>query len=181
MNRIIEILAGIAIIIITILFLFHAYEKSDQIHETKGQYKLLANFDNIGGLKQGTEVMLSGVKIGNITHVELDYHYQYLAKVEISIIDEVKVPEDSTLQVASSNLLGDKHLKIIRGYSQTMLEEGKFFENTQSAVDIEDIIKKLISGFSDKNKSEYFNDKNLETKNYQEHFVDDSQEAKTIS
>ena len=31
-----------------------------------------------------------------------------------------------------------------------MLEEGKFFENTQSALDIEDAIKKLISGLSGK-------------------------------
>ena len=63
-------------------------------------YELVARFDSIEGLDVGSDVRLGGIKVGQVISQELD-PVTYLAVVRIGIAEGIRLPIDSSLQVAS--------------------------------------------------------------------------------
>jgi phospholipid/cholesterol/gamma-HCH transport system substrate-binding protein len=87
--------------------------------------------------------MLAGIKVGTVMEQTLDAE-EYLAVLKISMSMDVKLPDDSTIKIASDGLLGGKYLSIDPGGSEDYLEAGDEIRFTQGAIDLTDLIGKAI-------------------------------------
>jgi phospholipid/cholesterol/gamma-HCH transport system substrate-binding protein len=115
------------------------------------QYSVLAEFDNIAGLKTGASVEIAGVQVGQVTAINLN---DPAALVTLSLEEGVKLRDDDIASVRTKGIIGDKYIKISRGGSERFIPENGKLTETESAVDIEDIIGKIIHSFeSDPEKS----------------------------
>jgi phospholipid/cholesterol/gamma-HCH transport system substrate-binding protein len=93
----------------------------------------------------GTDVRLHGIKIGAVSAVDLDPK-NYLAIVRMNIRGNIPVPDDSSIKVTSSGLLGNPYLSIQPGGSVKNLQAGGVIANTQGSVDIMGLIGRAIYG-----------------------------------
>lgn len=148
-KHVIETIMGAVVLLVAAGFLIFAYRSSD-ISSTTG-YELYAKFDRADGLGVGSDVRISGIKVGHISGQRLDQS-NYLAEVTMTINDAVKIPADSTAEVVGDGLLGSKYLAIVPGGDEKMLEKGGRIKYTQSAVNIESLIGKFMYGGTDNNE-----------------------------
>ena len=105
-------------------------------------YALIANFDNIGGLKTRAPVKSAGVVVGRVASIGFD-NTRYNARVELSIDDRYKFPKDTTASILTSGLLGEQYIGLDAGGDNANLAAGESIKLTQSAV----VLEKLISQF----------------------------------
>ncbi len=105
-------------------------------------YSLEAEFGNISGLKEGARVEIAGVNVGKVGHISLSEADR--AKVEILVSREVRVTDDAIASIRTQGIIGDKFIKIIPGGSPEFLENGGVIFDTESALDIEELVSKYI-------------------------------------
>jgi phospholipid/cholesterol/gamma-HCH transport system substrate-binding protein len=116
-------------------------------------YKVLAKFDNVGDLKPGSPVSMSGVRIGRVEAIAFDAS-DYRAEVTLRIDPQYdRIPEDSDASIQTAGLLGGKYVGIGAGGSETFLAEGGRIEFTQSAIVLESLVNKFFANFADKGGS----------------------------
>ena len=128
--------------IISIVFLSFrvgSYNSFDK----KNAYSLVAKFENLGGLKEGSPVKASGVTIGRVKSINFDVA-QYKAKVKIYIDNGVKFPIDSSISVLTSGLLGEQYLGIESGGDDLLMVDGDEFMLTQSAMVLEKVLGQFL-------------------------------------
>lgn len=147
-NSAIETIVGAAVIIVAIVFLTYAY-RTGELGTGKGGYKITAQFESIDGVSTGTDVRMSGVKVGSVVGHKLDYK-SYEAIVTLEIDSKLKLPEDSTAKISSEGLLGGNYVSLEAGGSEKMLAEGGNITNTQSSVNLLGLIGQAV--FGDKKK-----------------------------
>lgn len=139
-----EAIIGFVVILISGLFVFHILELSKTQNIESSSTKIYAKFMNIDGIKSGTDVKIGGLKVGYVKNLEIKKeNFQIL--VSVIIRDDIKIPVDSVLAVASSGIFGSKYLAIRPGFEETYIKNGEFFENTQSSMNLEDLISKFVS------------------------------------
>lgn len=143
-----ETIVGFIVIIIAVGFFVFAYNKSN-VSKSSGGYKLTANFQNIDGITSGSDVKLAGINIGRVDSVTLN-NDTYYASIQLLIDDSIKIPVDSSAIVSSSGLLGGKYIRINPGASDDNLVNGDKIRFTQSALNIEDLIGKLMYSLTSK-------------------------------
>ncbi|HJD57891.1 MAG TPA: outer membrane lipid asymmetry maintenance protein MlaD [Rickettsia endosymbiont of Ceroptres masudai] len=147
-QNIIETIIGFVVLIIALLFLIFAYKTGSSITSSKG-YQVTANFQSAEGIAVGSDVMISGIKIGSVKKITLDPNSFY-ASVYLNINDDVKIPTDSKAQVVTSGLLGGKYISIVPGNDDENLAANEEIRYTQSAINIESLINKIVSSFGSK-------------------------------
>ncbi|MBF0518830.1 MAG: outer membrane lipid asymmetry maintenance protein MlaD [Nitrospirae bacterium] len=108
-------------------------------------YAVTASFAKTGGLKKGTSVEIAGVEVGKVSDITLD-DKTYQAKVVMVIHKTVNISEDSIASVKTKGLLGEKYIQISPGGAKTILADGGKIRETESAVDIEELISKYAFG-----------------------------------
>lgn len=107
----------------------------------RGYYEVVAEFNNVAGLKLGSPVEIAGVRIGEVKSVSLQTPN---ALVTMRIIDSVELRDDDIASIRTKGIIGDKYIKIAPGASDKIVSPGGQVFDTESAVDFEDIIGKLI-------------------------------------
>ena len=142
-NNTVETLIGAVVIAVAGLFLFYAYT-STGAGRVSG-YDLQAKFASADGIANGTDVRLHGIKIGTVSSMNLDPK-TYQAVVHVQIRDDIQIPDDSTIKVTSSGILGGNYVAISPGASASMLKPGGEIPNTQGSVDLFGLIGKAING-----------------------------------
>ena len=145
---ILETIVGFAVLITATIFFFYAYNISNS-SKPKDGYRLIANFENIDGLSVGSDVKVSGIKIGYVENIELDGS-TFFAKVLLRIDSNVQIPVDSRAIVSTTGLIGNKYIRVNPGASDENLKEDDKFRFTQSALNIEDLIAKLMYSVTSK-------------------------------
>jgi phospholipid/cholesterol/gamma-HCH transport system substrate-binding protein len=105
------------------------------------QYTIEAYFANISGLKEGATVEVAGITVGKVSKISLD---DYEALVEMSIDPDVKLQEDSIASIRTQGIIGDKYIKIKQGGAEEYIEEGGEILETESAIELEELISKYI-------------------------------------
>ena len=140
----IETLVGAAVLVVGGVFLVYAANVAD-VSATGGGYSVYADFRKAEGLNPGADVRIAGVKIGSVNDMELDPQ-TYFARVELSLRDAIRLPEDSSARITSASLLGDNFVAIEPGGSEFMLEAGDEIPYTQGSVSFGDLIGKVIQG-----------------------------------
>jgi phospholipid/cholesterol/gamma-HCH transport system substrate-binding protein len=145
---VIETLVGLLVLVVAFGFLSFAYNVSN-VSKTRDGYNVLASFQDIDGISQGADVKLAGIKIGYVDSVVLDSD-TYYAGVKLYIEKEIEIPEDSGAIVAKSGLLGGKYIRISPGGSEDNLSNEGRIKFTQSSLNIEDLIGKLMYSLTSK-------------------------------
>ena len=112
-------------------------------------YRLVAFFDNVGGLKPRAAVRSSGVLVGRVEKIEFDDEI-YQAKVFLRVDRDMKFPIDSSIKVLTAGLLGENYLGIMPGAETEYFVDSDEIELTQSAVILENIISQFLYNFQEK-------------------------------
>ncbi len=107
-------------------------------------YSITADFDEISGLKKGANVAMAGVNIGKVAQISLNKDDQ--AEIVMEISRDVKVTDDAIASIKTQGIIGDKYVKISQGGSDDYLKQGDFITETESAVDLEELISKYVFG-----------------------------------
>lgn len=149
-QNIIETIVGAAVIIIALTFFVFAYKIGGSTKINNG-YIINASFQNVGGITNGSDVMLAGVKIGSVTNITLDKE-TFFALLTITINNDIKLPKDSSLAIVSSGLLGGKYISVTPGQAEETFNSGDKISYTRSSVNLEDILGKLIYSFGGEKK-----------------------------
>lgn len=105
-------------------------------------YRVVAQFDNIGGLKPRAPVKSAGVVVGRVTSITFDTE-RFVARVVLSLDHDYKFPKDTTASILTSGLLGEQYVGLDAGGDTANLADGDTLKLTQSAV----VLEKLISQF----------------------------------
>ena len=140
-GNVIETVMG-AVVLVAALFLFFAGESTSQLRSIKG-YELSANFEHIDGICDGSDVRISGIKVGSVLGTALD-PATFLATVRMSVEPSVKLPDDTVAEIVSSGLLGDKYMSLVPGGSDKDIAPGGRIKFTQSSVSIEHLIGQMM-------------------------------------
>src|SRR5438552_13889798 len=104
-TSLLEVVMGAGVLVVCGCFIIFVYSTS-QWQPSKG-YEVIAKFDRIDGLMRGSDVRLSGVKVGTIRDIHLDPD-TYLAVVHVTLSPDVMLPKDSAAEIVSDGLLGGK-------------------------------------------------------------------------
>ena len=108
---------------------------------SKDTYLIYAEFDNISGLKYGASVEIAGVPIGEVSDIVLK---DPVAKVTLKLTRSVKLKDDDIASIRTKGIIGDRYVKISRGGSNKYIEAGGTMIETESVIDIEDVIGKVV-------------------------------------
>ena len=152
-NRTLEIGTGLFVLLgfAALLFLTTQLPASGvKFAGQKAGYHVSAQFDNIGDLKVGSPVTMSGVRVGEVSGIHFDSKV-YKAVVRMRIDPQYnEIPEDSFASIQTEGLLGGKYVGISPGGLDTFLKEGSTIDQTQSALVIESLINKFFASFASK-------------------------------
>jgi phospholipid/cholesterol/gamma-HCH transport system substrate-binding protein len=108
-------------------------------------YSVSAQFQSISGLSDGAAVEVAGVQIGKVASISLDKE-EMVAVVNMKIQKGVVLTDDVIASIKTSGLIGDKYIKLTPGGSDEILKPGDAIIETESAVDLEELISKYVFG-----------------------------------
>ena len=106
-----------------------------------GYYTIDAEFDNVSGLNVGAAVEIAGVRIGDVDSISLS---STSALVKLKILESVPVRDDDIASIRTKGIIGDRYVKIIPGGSDEILKNGDYLSDTESVLDLEEVIGKFI-------------------------------------
>jgi phospholipid/cholesterol/gamma-HCH transport system substrate-binding protein len=108
-------------------------------------YSVSAQFQSISGLSNGAAVEVAGVQIGKVASISLDKE-EMVAVVNMKIQKGVVLTDDVIASIKTSGLIGDKYINLTPGGSDEILNSGDTIIETESAVDLEELISKYVFG-----------------------------------
>jgi phospholipid/cholesterol/gamma-HCH transport system substrate-binding protein len=108
-------------------------------------YTLYARFNSVSGLKVGNSVEMLGMEIGKVAGFKLDQD-DLLAMVELRIKPDIKIYDDAIASIKTAGLIGDKYVSIDPGGADDLLKPGDTITETESPIDIGELISKYAFG-----------------------------------
>ena len=141
-GRALETLVGAAVIVVTAAFVVFVYDRVDVAAGTGTVFH--AEFENVGSLRTGDEVRIAGIKVGQVSGLDLDPDW-YLAKVAMTIDPGVSLPRDTIVTIASASLLGGHYVSLHPGSGEAA-SDGHLFTHTQGAVNLIDAVSRSMFG-----------------------------------
>ena len=108
-------------------------------------YRVIAEFDNIGGLKVRAPVKSAGVVVGRVEGISLDTR-TFRANVALRIDKAYPFPKDSAASILTAGLLGEQYVGMDGGGDEQNLKEGDHIKVTQSAIVLEKVIGQFLYG-----------------------------------
>ena len=111
-----------------------------------GTYRVFAEFSDVGTLKPGARVAMAGVTVGEVASVELDTK-TYRARVAMELRQDVdNIAVDSSAVMRTAGLVGRHYIEISPGGHPDSISDNDYIEDTQSAISIESLILRRITG-----------------------------------
>ena len=108
-------------------------------------YRVIAEFDNIGGLKVRAPVKSAGVVVGRVDGISLDTR-TFRANVALRIDKRYPFPRDSSASILTAGLLGEQYVGMDGGGDEQNLKDGDHLKITQSAIVLEKVIGQFLYG-----------------------------------
>jgi phospholipid/cholesterol/gamma-HCH transport system substrate-binding protein len=142
-NSVVETLIGAAVIAVAVFFFVYAYSSTGSAPVSG--YDVVAKFNRADGVNIGTDVRLSGIKVGTVSKMALDPK-TFNAVLTLAMDNSVKLPQDSSVRITSEGLLGNQYLSIEPGSEPESIKPGGEIENTQGAIDIIGLLGKAVFG-----------------------------------
>ena len=110
----------------------------------RNAYIVYAEFEKAGGIKPKAIVEIAGVEVGTVKSVRITKDYR--AQVSIEIDKNIKLQEDAIASIKTKGLIGEQYVQISPGGSDKMIQNGGKIRETESAIDIEELISKYVFG-----------------------------------
>jgi len=142
-ENVIESLIGLLVLIVAIWFVQFAYQRTERGGRGDG-YLLSARFPNSTGVTVGTDVRISGIKVGTVTAQRLD-PASFQAVMQLSVANAIHLPADTSAAITSEGLLGGNYISLIPGGDSTMLKPGAEIADTQGAQDLMGLVGSFIN------------------------------------
>ena len=150
-SRAIDISTGLFVLLglVSIAFLVTQIT-SKEVGFHSDTYRLKAQFENVGGLKPGAPVTMSGVTIGRVERIKYDMA-AFKAVVTLRIDEEFnEIPNDSDASILTSGLLGGQYIGISPGGAEEVFKDGDRVEFVQDAIVLESLISKFLFSQAEK-------------------------------
>lgn len=109
------------------------------------RYALYSRFNSVSGLRIGNPVEMLGIEIGHVGAISLDQKSQQ-AVVELKLKKGTEVYDDAIASIKTAGLIGDKYVSLDPGGGGDLLKEGATITETESPVDLGDLIGKYAFG-----------------------------------
>jgi len=144
-SRTSEVLVGLFMLLFLLAMFVLAIKVSNLTSLTSSAgYTLVANFENIGGLKERAKVSASGVKVGEVVRISYD-PANFEAEVTLKIDENFDAfPLDTTASIYTSGLLGEQYIGLDPGAEEDFLQNGDEVTLTQSAIVLERLIGQVL-------------------------------------
>lgn len=146
-----EALIGAAVIAVAIWFLAFAYGRTSG-GGGGSSYELVARFPNATGVAAGTDVRVSGLKVGSVIASELDPR-TYQALVRLSVDRTITLPVDSSAAITQEGILGGTYVALTPGGDPQALKPGEEITETQGSADLMGLIGSYINRSGDAPKA----------------------------
>jgi len=143
-NNLLESLIGFVVILVAIIFFIYSYSMMGNKSPSK-TYEITAVFSEVSGLISGSDVRLSGIKVGSVSSQKLDID-TFEAVVSMQISNDIKIPTDSSAKISSEGLLGGNYISIEPGGSDEILIDGDVIEFTQGSIDLIGLLGNAVFG-----------------------------------
>lgn len=140
-----ESIAGIFVLIGICLLVYMTISLGDVRLFGNNSYTVTARFSTVSGLRQGNPVEMQGIEVGEVKRLELDQDKQ-LSVAILSINNNIILYDDAIASIKTAGLIGDKFVSLTPGGSGEKLGEGGVILNTESPIDLGDIIGKYAFG-----------------------------------
>jgi phospholipid/cholesterol/gamma-HCH transport system substrate-binding protein len=111
-------------------------------YDGPGGFRLVAIFDDIGGLSTRAPVVISGVKVGQVISIDLDEDLR--AKVTLDVNPNLELPVDSSAAIRTAGLLGDQFVALEPGAEIDALKSGEQLGFTESALNLDRLIGNFV-------------------------------------
>ena len=138
-----ETILGAIVAVVAISFFAFAAAQAGQTGG-RGGYDLTARFQKVDGIAVGSDVRVSGVKVGVVRAVSLDRE-TYLARLTLTIDNGVHVLDESTARISTDGLLGGAYVSI-EPAGMDPLPAGGEIANTQGSVDLMTLFASFARG-----------------------------------
>lgn len=135
-------------VIIGLICVAYLTIKLGKMELTSGNdYTVYARFTSISGLRVGAGVEISGVSVGKVTAISLEQDDEgSYALVTMKVNNGIELTDSCIASVKTSGLIGDKYISLSPGGSLELLKNNSEIVDTESALDIEALIKKYVFG-----------------------------------
>ena len=135
---------GLFVLIGGVALLFLSLQSANLLSlNFQSNYRVIAKFDNIGGIKPKAPVKSSGVVVGRVESIAFD-DKSFQARVSLALENRYVFPKDSSLKILTSGLLGEQYIGIEAGAADKNLVGGDVITSTQSAVVLENLISQFL-------------------------------------
>ncbi len=140
-RNVIETVMGGVVLIVAAMFVGIAFQ-SGTVTAPAG-YQITAEFDDASGMGPGSEVRMSGVKIGTVHSQKLDPE-TYFAVVTLNISDSIGLPRDTSARIIADGLLGSNFIALEPGGEEEMIPPGGEITFTQGSINVVDLLGRFI-------------------------------------
>lgn len=141
-RSLVETLIGAVVLVVAGFFLYFTYTTGYQRVEG---YEVTAKFNSVAGLTLGSDVRMSGIKVGSVVGANLDPN-TYLAVLRLQIEKTIKLPVDTTAKITSDSLLGSNYVALEPGAEDKLIPENGQIQVTQDPINVVDLIGRFIFG-----------------------------------
>ena len=139
-----DVWVGLFVLVGAVALLFLALQSANLLSLSfQDTYRVVAKFDNVGGLKPKAAVRSAGVVVGRVEKIVFD-DKSFQARVTLALESRYAFPKDSSLKILTSGLLGEQYLGLEAGADGSNLAAGDTISSTQSAVVLESLISQFL-------------------------------------
>lgn len=140
-----DVWVGLFVVLGALALLFLALKSANLLQlNFQSTYRVVARFDNIGGLKPRAAVKSAGVVVGRVASISFD-DKTFQAKVVLNLHKATLFPKDSSAKILTAGLLGEQYIGLEPGADEKNLASGDVIKQTQSAVVLENLIGQFIN------------------------------------
>jgi len=140
--RKVEIIVGIFVLVGVLSMSWMAIKLGQIGGMGSSGYTLKATFEDAGGLRVGADVMMAGVSIGRLSSIGLNEDSEAVLTMEIQ--NDIHLSTDAIAAVRTKGIIGERYIRMSQGADDEVLNNGDEIEETESAINIEDLISKYI-------------------------------------
>lgn len=136
-----NLLVGVVVTLGFFAFVFILFNIGGGTGFLTSKYTLFGKFKDVKGLHSGSEVSLSGLRVGVIKDIAISDGMEKELIIEISITNSIqdRIRQDSVAMIKTQGVLGDKYIEISIGSpSLPVLKEGEFITTSEG----EDLFQK---------------------------------------
>ncbi len=138
----IEFILGLLILIISLISIFYFTSKINLFNKIE-TLQVNSNFFDIGNTSIGNDVKINGVKVGEVSNIQLDKE-NYMAIITSSVEKSIIIPNDSIFKISNNGFIGSTYIEIQLGNSDEPLKNNDYSVNNIDAVSLEEIINNFI-------------------------------------